>query len=66
MHVLSSSERGSFLCSIRMTSPSAGDTAIPYTYGKDNGVDPEQYANTKLYVSWGVNECATNVHALVI
>ncbi len=42
----------------------AGDKAIPYTYGKDLGVDPEQYSNTKLYVSWGVNEAATNVHAL--
>ncbi len=48
----------------RTVCASAGDAAIPYTYGADNGLDPEQYPNTKLYVSWGINEAATNVHAL--
>lgn len=43
---------------------SAGSTVIPYTYGSGLGVDPEEYANTNLYVSWGVNEAATNVHAV--
>lgn len=39
-----------------------GQAAIPYTYGAEIGVDPEEYANTKLYVSWGTNEAATGVH----
>lgn len=39
-----------------------GATAIPYTYGAEAGVDPEQYANTSLYVSWGTNEAASGVH----
>lgn len=39
-----------------------GKAAIPYTYGKEVGCDPEEYANTKLYVSWGTNEAATGVH----
>lgn len=43
---------------------SAGAAAIPYTYGTDLGIDPENYANTSLYVSWGINEAATNVHAV--
>ncbi len=42
----------------------AGVAAIPYTYGAEKGVDPEQYANTKLYVSWGSNVSATSVHAV--
>lgn len=41
-----------------------GATAIPYTYGADIGLDPEQYANTKMYVSWGTNEAATSVHSV--
>lgn len=39
-----------------------GQAAIPYTYGKETGCDPEEYANTSLYVSWGTNEAATGVH----
>lgn len=42
----------------------AGSKANPYTYGHNGGVDPESYARTKLYVSWGINEAATNVHAI--
>lgn len=42
----------------------AGVAAIPYTYGVEKGVDPEQYANTKLYVSWGSNVSATSVHTV--
>lgn len=39
-----------------------GKAAIPYTYGKEVGCDPEEFANTSLYVSWGTNEAATGVH----
>lgn len=42
----------------------AGVAAIPYTYGAEKSVDPEQYANTDLYVSWGSNVSATSVHAV--
>lgn len=42
----------------------AGSKANPYTYGHNGGVDPESYARTQMYVSWGVNEAATNVHAI--
>lgn len=42
----------------------AGSMANPYTYGHNGGVDPESYARTKMYVSWGINEAATNVHAI--
>lgn len=42
----------------------AGSKALPYTYGHPGGVDPESYARTKMYVSWGINEAATNVHAI--
>lgn len=41
-----------------------GAAAIPYTYGSYIGVDPEKYAETKLYVSWGTNEAATAVHSV--
>lgn len=43
---------------------SAGAAAVPFTYGADLGIDPENYAKTSLYVSWGINEAATNVHAI--
>ncbi|OON90208.1 MAG: hypothetical protein ATN32_04470 [Candidatus Epulonipiscium fishelsonii] len=43
---------------------STGKAAIPYTFGKDRGVEPEEFANTKLYVSWGSNEAATCVHVV--
>lgn len=43
---------------------SAGAAAVPFTYGADFGIDPENYAKTSLYVSWGINEAATNVHAI--
>lgn len=43
---------------------SAGATAVPYTYGADFGIDPENYPKTGMYVSWGINEAATNVHAV--
>lgn len=42
----------------------AGSKANPYTYGHNGGVDPESYARTQMYVSWGINEAATNVHAI--
>ena len=42
----------------------AGVAAIPYTYGVEKSIDPEQYANTKLYVSWGSNVSATSVHTV--
>ncbi|MEG0295338.1 MAG: molybdopterin-dependent oxidoreductase [Clostridium sp.] len=41
-----------------------GGTMLPYTCGANQGLDPEQYANTKMYVSWGVNEAATSVHSV--
>lgn len=40
----------------------AGVAAIPYTLGAEKDVDPEQYGNTDLYVSWGSNVSATSVH----
>lgn len=43
---------------------SAGKAAESFTYGADLGVDPENYAKTSLFVSWGINEAATNVHAI--
>lgn len=42
----------------------AGSKANPYTFGHNGGVDPESYARTQMYVSWGINEAATNVHAI--
>lgn len=41
-----------------------GATVLPYTFGANQGLDPEQYANTKMYVSWGCNEAATSVHSV--
>ncbi|ONI38199.1 hypothetical protein AN639_10560 [Candidatus Epulonipiscium fishelsonii] len=55
---LGSSELATTVCSV------TGGAAVPYTYGKDIGVEPEEFANTKLYVSWGLNEAATCVHAV--
>ncbi|ONI38686.1 dehydrogenase [Candidatus Epulonipiscium fishelsonii] len=55
---LGASELATNICTL------AGDKAIPFTYGKDKGIDPEEYANTNLYVSWGANEAATNVHTV--
>ncbi|HWR07645.1 molybdopterin oxidoreductase family protein [Sporomusa sp.] len=42
----------------------AGKPATKYTYGQVGGIDPETYAKTKLFVSWGVNHAATNVHII--
>lgn len=42
----------------------AGKPATKYTYGQAGGIDPETYANTKLFVAWGVNHAATNVHII--
>ncbi len=42
----------------------AGKPATKYTYGQTAGIDPESYARTKLFVSWGINHAATNVHAI--
>ncbi|SEA79226.1 Anaerobic selenocysteine-containing dehydrogenase [Desulfuromusa kysingii] len=41
----------------------AGKEACKYTFGTQEGMDPEDFVNSKLIVSWGVNEQATNVHA---
>lgn len=41
-----------------------GNASIPYTYGANLGLDPEQYAKTKMYISWGTNESATSVHSV--
>ena len=41
-----------------------GVASLPYTYGSYLGIDPEKYADTKLYVSWGTNESATAVHSV--
>ena len=49
---------------VRNICSSAGSAAIPYTYGNNLGVDPEKYVDTNLYVSWGINESATNVHSV--
>ena len=43
---------------------SAGFAAVPLTYGADRSMDPEYFANTKLMVSWGASEVATNVHVV--
>ena len=42
----------------------AGIAALPFTYGKQCDVDPEQYGNTDLFVSWGSNLSATSVHSV--
>jgi anaerobic selenocysteine-containing dehydrogenase len=42
----------------------AGKQATQYTYGQVGGIDPETYARTKLFVSWGINHAATNVHII--
>ena len=42
----------------------AGEEALGYTYGTCSSLDPETYAKTKLFISWGVNESATNVHSV--
>ncbi|ONI38196.1 hypothetical protein AN396_11285 [Candidatus Epulonipiscium fishelsonii] len=41
-----------------------GGATVPYTHGKNLGVDPEEIPNTKLYVSWGASEATTNVHGV--
>ncbi len=45
---------------------SAGGAANVYTNGSSEGMDPEDIANSKLIISWGVDELATNVHAFLI
>ncbi|HEY3424271.1 MAG TPA: molybdopterin-dependent oxidoreductase [Negativicutes bacterium] len=42
----------------------AGKPATKYTYGQVASIDPESYARTKLFVAWGVNHAATNVHII--
>ncbi|TWH49019.1 molybdopterin-dependent oxidoreductase [Sporomusa sp. KB1] len=42
----------------------AGSVATNYTYGQVGSIDPETYSKTKLFVSWGVNHTATNVHII--
>ncbi len=42
----------------------AGLEALSYTYGTPFGMEPEDYANSKVFVAWGSNEAYTNVHAV--
>jgi anaerobic selenocysteine-containing dehydrogenase len=43
----------------------AGDAGFDLTYGTSSSFDPEiDYPKTKLFVAWGINHAATNVHAL--
>ncbi|MDN5362075.1 MAG: hypothetical protein PWP70_1122 [Moorella sp. (in: firmicutes)] len=44
---------------------SAGVKGCQYTFGTTEGMDPEDFVNSKLVISWGVNEQATNVHAFL-
>jgi anaerobic selenocysteine-containing dehydrogenase len=48
----------------RSVCSTAGSVATKYTFGQVGGIDPETYAKTQLFVSWGINHAATNVHAL--
>ncbi|MEA5024462.1 Acetylene hydratase [bioreactor metagenome] len=41
-----------------------GKAALPYTYGDFSSIDPETFAKTKCYVTWGTNESYTNVHSV--
>ncbi|ONI40292.1 hypothetical protein AN640_08840 [Candidatus Epulonipiscium fishelsonii] len=41
-----------------------GAAAIPYTYGINRSINPEEFATTKLYVSWAVNEATTSAHSV--
>ncbi|MCL1045984.1 molybdopterin-dependent oxidoreductase [Shewanella electrodiphila] len=43
---------------------SAGYSGMSSILGEFNGPSPEDYANTKCFVSWGTNEQATNIHHL--
>lgn len=48
----------------RVVCSEAGSYAIKYTYGQVGSIDPETYAESKLFVAWGVNHAATNVHII--
>ncbi|QLE85393.1 molybdopterin-dependent oxidoreductase [Shewanella sp. Scap07] len=43
---------------------SAGYSGMSSILGEFSGPSPEDYVNTKCYVSWGTNEQATNIHHL--
>ncbi|MBR9729545.1 molybdopterin-dependent oxidoreductase [Shewanella intestini] len=45
---------------------SAGYAGMSSVLGTFDGPSPEDYANTKCFVSWGTNEQATNIHQLKI
>jgi anaerobic selenocysteine-containing dehydrogenase len=54
-------------CNLEQTvCASAGGTGIGYTLGTTDAGDPQDFANTKLMVSWGINEQATNPHAFLV
>ncbi len=40
----------------------AGEAALTYGYGSQSGVEPEGFAHTNCYISWGCNEAHTSVH----
>lgn len=47
----------------RTVCASAGGAGCKYTIGTKEAFDPAQFVNSKLIISWGINEQATNVHA---
>lgn len=42
----------------------AGMASLAYNFGYERSVDPEAYPNSKLYVSWGINESASTMHSV--
>lgn len=55
-HRLGASRLGRTICS------STGGAALDMTLGSRTGTEPEQFADAKCIVAWGVNILATNVH----
>ncbi|GIN20917.1 MAG TPA: molybdopterin oxidoreductase family protein [Bacillus bacterium] len=45
---------------------SAGAVGYAYTMGGSFGTDPEEMAETKLFIFWGINAASTNMHQVMI
>jgi anaerobic selenocysteine-containing dehydrogenase len=59
-HRLGASQLDRTICSV------AGSTGYTYTMGASEGCDPEETAETKLFLMWGINAVSTNMHQMTI
>ena len=49
---------------LRTICSSAAEAGYGYVNGRSGGMDPEDFANSKFIIAWGINLSSTNVHQM--